>query len=52
VGVLMALLEPLTAAVLSALLLGDRLGPSGIAGGLLLGAALVLTAQGQGRRRA
>jgi drug/metabolite transporter, DME family len=55
VGVLMALLEPLTAAVLSALLLGDRLGPSGIAGGLLLGAALVLTAGrgiGQGRRRA
>jgi DME family drug/metabolite transporter len=51
VGVLMALLEPLTAAVLSALLLGDRLGPSGIAGGLLLGAALVLTAQGQGRAR-
>ena len=45
VGVLMALLEPLTAAVLSALLLGDRLGPSGIAGGLLLAAALVLTAR-------
>jgi drug/metabolite transporter, DME family len=51
VGVLMALLEPLTAAVLAALLLGDRLGPSGIAGGLLLGAALVLTARGQGRAR-
>jgi drug/metabolite transporter, DME family len=51
VGVLMALLEPLTAAVLSAVLLGDRLGPSGIAGGLLLGAALVLTAKGQGRAR-
>jgi drug/metabolite transporter, DME family len=51
VGVLMALLEPLTAAVLSAALLGDRLGPSGIAGGLLLGAALVLTAKGQGRAR-
>jgi DME family drug/metabolite transporter len=51
VGVLMALLEPLTAAVLSAVLLGDRLGPSGIAGGLLLGAALVLTARGQGRAR-
>jgi DME family drug/metabolite transporter len=43
VGVLMALLEPLTAAVLAAVLLGDRLGVSGIAGGLLLGAALVLT---------
>jgi DME family drug/metabolite transporter len=51
VGVLMALLEPLTAALLSALLLGERLGPAGIAGGLLLCAALVLTAQGQGRER-
>jgi drug/metabolite transporter, DME family len=49
VGVLMALLEPLTAAVLAAVLLGERLGPSGIAGGLLLGAALVLTARGQAR---
>jgi DME family drug/metabolite transporter len=45
VGVLMALLEPLTAAVLAALLLGDRLGVPGIVGGLLLGAALVLTAR-------
>lgn len=52
VGVLMALLEPLTAALLSALLLGERLGPAGIAGGLLLGTALVLTARGQGRRSA
>ncbi|OZM83714.1 EamA family transporter [Pseudonocardia sp. MH-G8] len=53
VGVLMALLEPLTAAVLAALLLGERLGPSGIAGGLLLGVALVLTARGErGQARA
>ncbi|MHA6620082.1 EamA family transporter [Pseudonocardia sp. DLS-67] len=52
VGVLMALLEPLTAALLAALLLGERLGPAGIAGGLLLCAALVLTARGQGRRSA
>jgi DME family drug/metabolite transporter len=51
VGVLMALLEPVTAAVLSAVLLGDRLGASGIAGGLLLCAALVLTARAQGRTR-
>jgi len=51
VGVLMALLEPLTAAVLAAVLLGDRLGAAGIAGGLLLGVALVLTARGQGRTR-
>jgi drug/metabolite transporter, DME family len=51
VGVLMALLEPVTSAVLSAVLLGERLGASGIAGGLLLCAALVLTATGQGRAR-
>jgi drug/metabolite transporter, DME family len=51
VGVLMALLEPVTSAVLSAVLLGDRLGASGIAGGLLLCAALVLTALGQRRER-
>jgi DME family drug/metabolite transporter len=51
VGVLMALLEPVTSAVLSAVLLGDRLGVSGIAGGLLLCAALVLTARAQGRTR-
>jgi drug/metabolite transporter, DME family len=53
VGVLMALLEPVTAAVLSAVLLGDRLGASGVAGGLLLCVALVLTAraQSQGRTR-
>jgi len=47
VGVLMALLEPVTSALLSAVLLGDRLGASGIAGGLLLCAALVLTASGK-----
>jgi DME family drug/metabolite transporter len=47
VGVVMALLEPLTAAVLSAVLLGERLGSSGIAGGVLLCTALVLTAQGR-----
>jgi drug/metabolite transporter, DME family len=52
VGVLMALLEPLTSAVLSAVLLGERLGASGIAGGLLLCAALVLTASGQRARSA
>ena len=51
VGVLMALLEPVTSAVLSAVLLGERLGASGIAGGLLLCAALVSTARAQGRER-
>ncbi|GAA1288399.1 EamA family transporter [Pseudonocardia aurantiaca] len=45
VGVLMALLEPLTAAVLAALLLGERLGVAGVAGGLLLGVALVPAAR-------
>jgi DME family drug/metabolite transporter len=51
VGVLMALLEPLTAAALAAVLLGDRLGFSGVAGGVLLAVALVLTARGQARAR-
>lgn len=45
-GALMALLEPLTAAVLAAVLLGDRLGGAGIAGALLLGAAVVLAGLG------
>ncbi|MFS0700861.1 DMT family transporter [Cellulomonas sp. 179-A 4D5 NHS] len=36
-----ALLEPLTGAVLAALLLGDRLGWPGLVGGALLGAAVV-----------
>ncbi|WP_232660432.1 DMT family transporter [Pseudonocardia sp. TRM90224] len=42
VGVLMSLIEPLTAAVLAALLLGDRLGVTGVAGAVLLGAAVLL----------
>ena len=42
---LMALLEPLTGALLAALLLGDRLGPAGIAGAVLLGAAVLLAAK-------
>jgi DME family drug/metabolite transporter len=47
---LLTLLEPLTAAVLGALFLGDRLGTVGIAGALILGAALVRAALG-GRPR-
>lgn len=39
---LIALLEPLTAAVLGAVLLGDRLGLLGTAGALLIAAAVVL----------
>jgi DME family drug/metabolite transporter len=45
-GALMALLEPLTAAVLAAVLLGDQLDGVGIAGALLLGAAVVLAGLG------
>ncbi|MBC7291594.1 MAG: DMT family transporter [Actinotalea sp.] len=41
---LVALLEPLTAAVLSALLLGERLGPAGVLGGLLLVSATLVVA--------
>lgn len=47
-GVLMALLEPLTAAVLAALLLGDRLGGVGVTGAVLLAAAVAMAGQGSG----
>jgi DME family drug/metabolite transporter len=40
---LLALLEPLTGAVLAALILGDHLGATGIAGGAVLAAAVLLT---------
>ncbi|HET6259386.1 MAG: hypothetical protein V7646_2023 [Pseudonocardia sp.] len=42
----MALLEPLTAAVLAALLLDDRLGAVGVTGAVLLGAAVILAGRG------
>jgi DME family drug/metabolite transporter len=41
----MALLEPLTGALLAALVLRDRLGGPGIAGALLLAAAVILAAK-------
>lgn len=41
-AVLLSLLEPLTAAVLAAVVLGERLGPLGILGGALLAVAVVL----------
>jgi len=41
---LLSLLEPLTGTLLAALILGDRLGPTGIAGAVILAAALVLAA--------
>jgi DME family drug/metabolite transporter len=43
---MLALLEPLTGALLAALVLRDRLGPAGLAGALLLGAAVILAAKG------
>lgn len=44
-GSVVALLEPLTATVLAALLLGERLGLTGMAGGVLLGIAVAVTAR-------
>ncbi|WP_250447514.1 DMT family transporter, partial [Actinotalea sp. C106] len=38
---LAALLEPVTAAVIAAVLLGERLGPVGVLGGLVLGLAVI-----------
>jgi len=42
IAALLSLLEPLTGTILAALILGDRLGPGGIAGAVILAAALVL----------
>lgn len=42
VATIVALLEPVIAAVLGAIVLGERLGPSGIVGGAALGAAVAL----------
>jgi drug/metabolite transporter, DME family len=44
-GALLSLLEPLTATVLSVAFLGNRLSPTGIAGAVLLGAAVLSTAR-------
>jgi drug/metabolite transporter, DME family len=44
---LLTLLEPLAAAVLGATFLGDRLGVTGVAGALILGAALVRAIRGR-----
>ena len=46
-GALLSLLEPLTATVLSVAFLGNRLSLAGIAGAVLLGAAVFSTARGQ-----
>jgi drug/metabolite transporter, DME family len=44
-GSVLALLEPLTATVLAVALLGERLGALGLAGGALLGVAMLLTSR-------
>jgi DME family drug/metabolite transporter len=44
-GAVLALLEPLTAAVLAAVVLGERLGVVGVIGALLLAAAVLLAAR-------
>jgi drug/metabolite transporter, DME family len=41
----LALLEPLTGAILAALLLGERLNATGIVGAAIIGAAVILTVQ-------
>ena len=46
---LLTLLEPLTGAILAALILGDRLGASGLAGAAMLAAAVLLTARAHDR---
>jgi drug/metabolite transporter, DME family len=47
-GALLALLEPLTGAILAALILGDHLGATGIAGGAILAASVILTVRYRG----
>jgi DME family drug/metabolite transporter len=44
IAALLSLLEPLTGTVLAAVILGDRLGPTGIAGAVILALALILAA--------
>jgi drug/metabolite transporter, DME family len=46
---LLALLEPLTGAILAALILGDRLSATGMAGAAMLAAAVVLTVRSRDR---
>ena len=49
---LLTLLEPLTGAILAALLLGERLSATGIAGAALIGTAVILTVRANRRIRA
>ncbi len=50
-GAVAALLEPLTGALLAALVLGERLGPAGLAGAAVVGVAVVLASLPEGRPR-
>jgi len=43
---LLALLEPLTGAILAASILGERLSATGIAGAVILAAAVIVTVRG------
>ncbi len=52
VGAVVALLEPLTAAVLAAVVLGERLGAPGLVGAVLIGAAVVLVSRAGAMGRA
>ncbi|MCO1657523.1 DMT family transporter [Pseudonocardia humida] len=52
VGAVTALLEPLTAAVLAAVVLGERLGAAGTVGAALVGAAVVLAGRQERERSA
>ncbi len=49
-GALLALLEPLTGAVLSAVILGERLSATGMAGAAVIAAAVVLTVRANRER--
>ena len=44
-GSVLALLEPLTGTLLAAVLLGERLGPTGLLAAVLMGAAMLLVAR-------
>ena len=48
-AVVLALLEPLTGALLAAVVLHDRLGPAGLAGAILLAVAVLLASTESGR---
>ncbi len=47
---LLTLLEPLTGAILAAFILGQRLSATGIAGAIILAAAVIVTVRGAQER--